>query len=279
MSIKYEYSGQPHSSPALFLGIILLFFLAGCAGKPWSGEFKKDQFTAYKKMLEGRIKAHTACPSTLDTEVSVTWKTALDTKTFFGYLQLKLPSSVKFVSTNPLGQPLFALVSNGKIFSSVNTLTRQYINGSLTALALRNDIPAELLNGNWGGWLSGRINASDSERIVDVRKDTAGRGLWVITDNPENLMQGKEYILVDPTGDRVLLRILMNTEDTPIARIQYGGWQRSSTCQLPTILAITDLPMGAEVSLHLSDIITDKVFDKDNFTLLPPPGYFIQVFP
>jgi outer membrane lipoprotein-sorting protein len=272
-------NSEEHFSPSLLLGFIIVFFLAGCAGNPWSGEFKKAQIKSYKEMLEGRIKAHSVCPSTLDTEVSVTWKTALDTKTFFGYLQLQLPSSIKFVTTNPLGQPIFALVSDGQMFSSVNTLTRQYINGSLISLALRNDIPMQLLNGNWGGWLSGRISASKSEKIVDVRKDTAGRGLWVITDNPKNLMQGKEYILVDPTGNRVLLRILMNTENDPIARMQYGGWQPGNTCQLPTSLKITDLPMGAEVSLHLSDIITNKVFDKDNFTLFPPPGYFIKAFP
>ena len=271
-------AGLPRFTPAFFLSLSLLFFLAGCAGKPWSGKFGKDEVKTNTSLIDRQIKAHETCPATLDAEAAVTWKTALGTKAFSGYLQMQLPASVKFVTTNPLGQPLFALVSNGKGFSSVNTLTRQYISGSLTALALRNDIPVELLTGNWGTWLSSRITGSAKEHVTGIRKDTAGRGIWVVVDNPKSFTKGQDYILVDPTGSRVLLRVLMNTAHDPIARIRYGGWQLRDKCELPTEFTISDLPMGAEISLHLSDIITDKVFDKDNFTLMPPPGYFIQVF-
>ncbi len=257
---------------------VILFFLAGCAGKPWSGKFKEDQVKTYKDMVAGEIKAEDSCPSTLDAEVTVNWKTAVDTKTFDGYLQLQLPSSLKFVTTNPLGQPVFALVSDGETYSSVNTISQQYISGSLFSLALRNNIPEQLLTGNWGIWFSGRIAAATGE-IADVRKDSAGRGLWVMVQNPKNKLKGKEYILVDSAKKRPLLRVLTDGDDDTIAQIKYGAWQNSGKCIQPTSFNVTDLPLGAEINMHLSDIITDKVFSKNNFILRPPPGYYIQLLP
>jgi outer membrane lipoprotein-sorting protein len=279
MPIQSEKPGSTRLATLVVFGFIVLFFLAGCAGKPWSGKFEPDQVKSYKTIIEGQIKAGEACPSTLDAEVAVTWKNTLETKAFSGYLQLQLPSSVKFVTTNPLGQTLFALVSDGEAYSTVNAITQQYISGSLSSLAMRNNIPQELLTGNWGTWLSGRIIATDNEEITDVRKDSAGRGLWVIIKKPKDASGNKEYILVDSTGNHPLFRILMNASDDPIAKIQYRDWQQKNRCGQPMTFDITDLPMGAEITLHLSDIITDKVFDKTNFILMPPPGYFIQLLP
>jgi len=279
MSNQSVKIGLLRSKPNFFLAVMLIFFLAGCAEKPWSGKLKENEVKSYKDMIGKQIKAHSTCPSTLDAEVTVTWKTALETKAFSGYLQMKLPSSVKFVTTNPLGQTLFALVSDGKDYNSVNAITQQYISGSLFSLALRNNIPAQLLAGNWATWLSGRIVAADKEKVVDIRKDLSGMGLWVIAKNPKDATGNKDYILVDSTGSRPLLRVLMNGDDAPIARIKYSDWQQRSKCELPTTFDITGLPMGTEIKVHLSDIITDKVFGKQNFILMPPRGYFIQFLP
>jgi outer membrane lipoprotein-sorting protein len=264
--------------PVAFLCLVLLIS-GGCARQPWTDQVNEDQAKAIRNMIQEIQKTDAACSSTLDAEVVVSWKTGMETKAFSGFLQMKQPSSVKFVTTNPLGQTIAALVSDGDSFRSVNTVTRQFLSGSLLNLALRNDIPPELLTGNWGSWLSGRIEIPKSSEIVDIRQDASSRGIWVLLANPKNRLSGKEFVLIDPQMKRPLSRVLMNAEENPIARIEYGDWQKGAGCEQPAHFHITGLSMGAEITIQLSDIITDKVFTEKDFSLSPPPGYFIELRP
>ncbi len=279
MTIHAQKPAAEGFARVLFLGLALLFFLGGCAGKPWSGKFGEGAVKTYMTMVKNKMHADAACSSTLDTEAAITWKTAMKTSAFSGYLQLELPSSIKFVTTNPLGQTLFALVSDGTSYSSVNTISHQYTSGSLSSLALRDNIPEEIVGGNWGTWLSGRIAAPGTEEPSDVRKDATGRGIWVRLEPRKTNTGGKEYVLLDPLRMHPLLRVLLDADGDPIAQIKYGQWQQHTRCEQPLAFDITGLPMGAEITVHLSDIITDKVFSKKNFILMPPPGYYITAYP
>lgn len=265
-------------APVAFFCLVLLIS-GGCARKPWMDPVDDDQAKAIRNMIQEIQKADAACSSTLDAEVIVSWKTGMETKAFSGFLQMKQPSSVKFVTTNPLGQTIAALVSDGESFRSVNTVTRQFLSGGLLNLALRNDIPPELLTGNWGSWLSGRIEIPESSEVTDIRQDASSRGIWVLLANPKNKLSGKEYVLIDPKNKRPLFRVLMTAEENTIARIEYGDWQEGTGCGQPARFHITGLSMGAEITIQLSDIITDKVFTEKDFSLSPPPGYFIELRP
>jgi len=271
-----------HSStglgPVLFLCLALLVS-GGCARDPWTQPVDDNQARMIKDVIQKKITADAACSSTLDAEVTVSMKTVMETKSFSGFLQLKLPSSVKFVTTNPLGQTLLALVSDGQSYRSVNSLDNQFVSGSLSTLAIRNDIPQELLTGKWGIWLSDRIEIPKEAEITDIRQDATARGIWVKLANTKIKEGGLEYILIDPTGGRPLLRLLMDAEDNPIARIEYGDWQQNLKCEQPTTFHITGLSKGVEITIHLADIITDKIFTERDFSLRPPPGYFIELRP
>ena len=262
----------------VFLLCLALLFLGSCAREPWTQPVDDKQAQAIRDMLREKVKTDAACPSTLDAEVTFSMKTVLDTKAFSGYLQVKLPSSVKFVTTNPLGQTLFALVSDGQSYRSVNTLDNQFVSGSLSSLALRNGLPQELLSGRWGIWLSDRIGIKKDAEITDIRQDATARGIWVKL-TAKDTTDGMEYIMIDPASRRPLLRLLVDAEENPIARIEYSDWQQGSKCGQPTSFHITGLSKGVEITLHLSDIITDKVFTEKDFTLNPPPGYFIKLLP
>ena len=262
----------------VFLLCLVLLLSGGCAREPWTQPVDDKQAQAIRDMLQEKVKTDATCPSTLDAEVTVSMKTVMETKSFAGFLQVKLPSSVKFVSTNPLGQTIFALVSDGQSYRSVNTLDSKFVSGSLSSLALRNDIPQELLTGRWGVWLSDRIEITRAAEITDIRQDATARGIWVKLTS-KDATEGKEYILIDPASKRPLLRLLMDAEENPIARIEYGDWQQGAHCGQPTSFHITGLSKGLEVNVHLADIITNKVLTEKDFTLRPPPGYFIQLFP
>jgi outer membrane lipoprotein-sorting protein len=268
----------PVSGSVFFLCLVLLFS-GGCAREPWTKPVDDNQAQTIRNMIQEKVKADAACSSTLDAEVTVSMKTVMETKSFSGFLQLKLPSSVKFVTTNPLGQTVLALVSDGQSYRTVNTLNTQFISGSLSTLALRNDIPQELLTGRWGIWLSDRIDIPKDTEITDIRQDATARGIWIKLANVKTKGEGPEYILVDPASKRPLLRMLMDAKENPIAMIEYADWQDGPKCGQPATFHITGLSKGVEISIHLADIITDKILTERDFTLRPPPGYFIELRP
>lgn len=230
-------------------------------------------------MIEKKRTADEACSSTLDAEVIVSMKTLMDTKSFSGFLQVKLPSSVKFVTTNPLGQTLFALVSDGQSYRSVNTLESQFVSGGLAALAIRNDLPPELLEGQWGVWLSDRIELPQNAEITDIRQDAGARGVWIRLAKPGNITTVGEYILINPADRRLLARVLMDADENTIARIDYSDWQGGESCGQPTGFHISNVSRGVEITIHLSGLITNKILTERDFSLRPPPGYFIKLLP
>jgi outer membrane lipoprotein-sorting protein len=278
MSLLSQNHFSKDFSPVLFLCLVLLLS-GGCARDPWTRPVDDNQARLIKDVIQKKMAADAACPSTLDAEITVSIKTVMETKSFSGFLQLKLPSSLKFVTTNPLGQTVLALVSDGKSFRSVNTLDNQFISGSLSTMAIRNDIPQELLTGRWGIWLSDRIEIPTGSEITDILQDETARGIWVKFANTKIKASGQEYILIDPASGRPLLRLLMDAKETPVARIEYGDWQQNLKCEQPTTFHITGLSKGAEITIHLSDIITDKILTERDFILRPPPGYFIELRP
>jgi outer membrane lipoprotein-sorting protein len=260
--------------PVAFLCLTLLIS-GGCATKLWTDPVDEGQSQSIRGMIMDIQKADAANPATLDAEVIVSWKTGMEAKSFSGFLQVKRPSSIKFVTTNPLGQTVTALVSDGESYRSINTITKQFTTGGLSSLALQNDIPPEFLAGNWGSWLNGRMDTPKSVEITEIRQDALNRGIWVMLANPANKLSGKEYVLVDLKDKHPLLRVVMNAAEKPIAQIEYGDWQQGQ----PARFHITGLPMGAEITMQFTDIITDKILTEKDFSLKPPPGYFIELRP
>lgn len=269
----------PGCSGPLALLCLVLALSAGCARQPWTRPVDDNQAKAVRTLVEEKRTADAACSSTLDAEVTVSMKTLMDTKSLSGFLQLKFPSSVKFVTTNPLGQAILVLVSDGKSFRSVNTLENQFVSGGLHALAIRNDLPPELVTGQWGLWLTGRIETPEDGVIAEVLQDAAARGIWVKIVDPRDEEKGADYILINPEKGRVLARLLTDADGNSIARIDYSDWQGEQKCQQPATFLITSVSKGAEISLHLSGILTDKELTEKNFSLRPPPGYFIKLLP
>ena len=71
---------------------------------------------------------------------------------------------------------------------------------------------------------------------------------------------------------------LFNEKTTSIIMPQLVPWQSVGGCLQPMKIYISDLPMGAEAVLELSDMQAAN-FKKDNFNLYIPPGYRRQFLP
>lgn len=268
-----------HSLPsAILLCCFLLIFEAGCARKPWKSDIGPDNSRAAEQVFRTMQKRDASCLPCLDGDAVVTMENHLETKALSGYIQCMLPDSVKFIASNPLGQPLFALTSDGARFQSLNTTARKYTAGSLESYALLHDIPPAFFSGSWGEWLTGRIDQGRQDSL-SFQSDEESRGIWVSFTKKTGGSETTTHLLIDTQKALLLARILEDAKGKILAEINYDEWQDVGGCRQPGLIAMNQLAFGGQVSLKLSDIGTNELCRERDFVLPVPAGYARQFLP
>lgn len=282
---------------AIILFISLTLF--GCAGKPWTDPVGEKDRESFETLFYEMHKRDSQCACCLETEITLSWNTPMEKKAMAGHLQIMAPSAIKFIMSNPLGQPLYALVSNGNTFQAVNTVTRKYQRGSFDSLMLRYEAPRPLLSSNWVSFLTGRLQMSNPQ-ITEIRNDREKRGVWVTIHYRDGGREKMNHLLIDPVGKKLVKRVLVekqvkkggyemggeeavsskrNVIEKTVAVINYNNWLSKSNCPVPTNIQITESSFDSELNILLSKITTDAELTSDDFKIKPPPGYFQQFLP
>ncbi len=256
-----------YMKPVLLL-LLAAFFLNGCASKPWKEPLGNTEADSARHLVDSLVARDSACGGTLEGDVLIFYQNPFEKRAFSGFLQFSMPSSYKFVMTNPFGQPMLVIAGDRDSFQAINTLEKKYVSGSLRSFGLRNDIHADLLNSDWGSWLTGR-NQLSSQAITDFRDDRDSRGIWLTFKNKEQ--SGVYHVLLDTVKKVFLVRILENVHGKEIAKITYDDWMTLGKCKQPLDINIAGLDYGTDLHLKLSNVLlTDE---KKTFRLRPPPGY------
>jgi hypothetical protein len=268
----------------LFVWPVMLFVLApiliaGCGGRPWTDPLKTDEADAAAELIDSLTLRDTMCGKTLEADLSLFYENPLGKKALSGFLQFSLPSSYKFVMTNPFGQPVLAIAGNEQSFQAINTGLKKYMEGSIRSFGLRNKIPAQFLGGSWGNWLTGR-NQFTSQAITDIRHDRDTRGLWITFQAENNIQPATHHLLLAPEDKLILAHIIEDGKGKTVADIKYGNWIPQGECRQPQEIDITGLGYGTNIRIKLSDVlVSDKV---ESFRLPIPPdaaGYIKQYLP
>ncbi len=258
----------------VLLLLLVSFFLAGCAKKPWQEPLGDAEADSVRQLVDTLVAQDAVCGKTLEGDLLLFYRNPFEKKALSGFLQFSLPSSYKFVMTNPFGQPILVIAGDQIAFQAVNTLEKKYLSGSLRSFGLRNDIPGNLLEGDWGSWLTGRSNLS-SQAITDIRDDRDSRGIWLTFKSKEQ--GGVCHLLFDRDKKVFLVRLLENGNGREIAKITYDNWVTLGKCKQPLDIKITGLDYGTDIHIKLSNVlITDE---KETFRLRPPAGYVQQYMP
>lgn len=275
MTRSIRHKQLPWSSCLLIWLSLLL--LSGCARPPWGIPVDEERRSLLIAGYERHLQQARRCGNEFDGEVVLHWRTRLDTVSLNGYYQIMSPSYLRLTVANPLGQPLVILAANGSSYQVLQTAKRMYYAGSLRSYGARNRIPAPFLSGPWFDWLTGRP-ISTAARIGDIRDDSGARGVWfsLVTDDDRAVVL--EHILVEPTGGRLLERLVVNEHDEMQARVSYDNWQQVEQCFLPLHISITGLSFGAEAQIRFSEVRSAPLTLSD-FTLPVPPGYLRQLMP
>lgn len=270
---------QANAAPCHLLLILLVLLLNGCAGRPWTSPVADNETVVITRTFEEMQERDASCFSSLDAKATLSWETPGKDRSVAGFFQLMLPTSVKFVVINPLGQPLYALVSDdGQAFQSINTSLKQHISGKISSLARQYRIPESLLSDNWGYWLTGRLHEKGA-RIEAIRRDGSGRGVWITVRYQDGGALGKSHLLIQPTTRQLLARILVDRQGETIAAISYDQRMGEDACAPISRITITDLPYGSKLSIDLAEILTDRSFSAANFRLKVPADYTNEELP
>ncbi len=263
----------------LFTCFFLFFTISGCANKQWRDPIGENEDKSIRELLQNEQEKRKVCSTSIDAELTTTWVSKLSDDGFLkGYIQIFLPSSIKIVALNPLGQPLFAFATDGKKFQSINAVKGVYKYGRLARFVEIYKVPDQILDGDWGQWLTGSINFGD-EQLKELRHDVSSRGIWLTVENEKDKATLKEHLLYDPTQRLLLQRVILNQKENEVATIDYTGWQNQKTCRLPTNIQVSGVSFGTTINLEMQDFLTNQSFDNETFYLRLPEGYVQQKYP
>jgi len=254
--------------------LVAVFVLSGCASKPWTDPLQEAEVDDVAHQVDAFVARDAVCGATLEGDLVLFYQTPVTKKALSGYLRFSMPASYNFVMTNPLGQPVLAIVGDQRSFQAINTMEKKFMAGSLRSFGLRNKVPDYLLNGNWGSWLTGR-NLLGGQAITEIRNDKEARGVWLTFQN--TAQGGVSHLLLDRDQGVVLTRILDDEKGRTLARISYDNWISMGECKQPLDINVAGLEYGTEVHLTLSNVLlTDK---KRSYHLQPPADYLRQYMP
>ncbi len=264
----------PVAGRHVLLWLFFALLLAGCAKKPWTEPLRESETDSVSQLVDSLAARDAACGDTLVGDIILFYQNPFEKKALDGFLQFSMPSSYKFVMTNPFGQPVLIIAGDQVSFEAINTLEKEYFKGSLRSFGLRNNIPGYFLKSNWGSLLTGR-NKLSSKSITDIRGDRDSRGIWLTFQNKEQ--KGFNHLLLDRNQEVYPVRILEDGKGKEIAKITYSNWVTMGQCRQPQEINITGLDYGTDIQIKLSDVLITN--EKRTYKLSPPPGYFQQYLP
>lgn len=256
------------------LPVLILFMLTGCATKPWQDTLSDDGRGPMLDVLEEIIERQAYRPRCFDADVTIFLTSYVKDRAASGYTQVMAPDTVKFVTSNPFGQPVFAFVGDQKNFQYVNTLNRTYLDGDINAFASIYEIPVEDFSGAWGDWLSGRIPENITD-IVEMRVDYSEQGVWVEYAPPGEITPTAtkhEHLLINTEQKMLVARTLTDHNGKIIARIDYFNRSAPPLSQ-PQTLKVSQLSYGAELEINFSNVLPMESCESQDFFIKRPAGY------
>jgi len=258
--------------------LVLFFLVSGCAQKQWRDPLGEKEQKSARKLISEQLEKHRNCTSSIDAEISATWESRIGNGGLNGYLKILLPSSVKVIALNPLGQPLYAFATDGTTFQTINATGQVYKYGKVASFVEKHSVPENLFHGEWGQWLTGTLGLKNKQsgRLL---QDAASRGIWLALELKESEAFTHEYLLFDTTGKRLLERVAIDKYGNESDRIIYKQWTEVDKCPLPAAMEIQGTSYGATIQITLKNILIDGKFSKEQFPLQPPSGYLRKFYP
>ncbi len=263
------------SRPLFFLfGLIVL---SGCGHHiPATNPLNQNQLETALPLLKDQLILQTKnCSKSWDANLEVELQATGKNQKFSGYLKIQEPSSIKFIASNPFGQPLVALTTNGEYFRFLDVINRQFSHGRTLSYALYSDIAPQFVSGQWGNWLAARL-PDFGENGFELFETSEIQGFWIKQHSTKNTTH---FYLWDAQQKRIKQYLLLDDNERLLAKFDYSNYIDIGQCQQPKTISITELPFGSKIQIHLDRIQTTIPMNKKDLLLKPPSHYTIKIIP
>lgn len=268
--MQFGTTESKHPGWELLFLLLFILTLSSCAKTPWTSLLEGEQKSGVETSYMNFTASQHVCRPSWDAEVEIRWTSSVRNFSFSGYCRMLEPAFLKFIVSNPLGQPLRVTATNGTNYRDIDTLERSIVTGGLRSWAVRHDLPLNLVKGNWLDWISGRSSATVGQ-IAEMRLDSQNRGAWLSMAGADS-EEIEEHILFDWENNKLIERILLDERNRPFATLAYIEWQEIDQCLYPVALSIDGLPLGGQVDLSFTDIRQSE-FEPADFNVDIPRGF------
>ena len=278
--------------------LLPVIFIQGCAGpilQTYPAD-PKEIATVTEVFLSFRKLSDEVCICCLDAEAD----TSLSVSGWFhdhtgklsGYLQAMEPGYLRFVALNPLGQPWYILVTDGKIFKSLNVFEEKAYSGSVQSETYGKFAPAGFEPGFSYYWLTGKLQPGDMQ-IRSVMHDREKDAFWLHIIHANGAAES--MILFDPDEQLILRHVLQDERGKHLADVVYAEYQPLNGegsrdlrgvppenpasasaeyfCRVPGRITISSRAGSEKIEVKLHSFIENVQFSADDFSLEIPDNF------
>ncbi len=270
-----------HRLPSIVLLSVSLVFIQGCA-RPILQTYpasRHDIELATEAFLRHQKLHAEVCSCCLDAEAD----TALSVSGWFrdhtgklsGYLQAMEPGYIKFVALNPLGQPLFILVTNGKTFKSLNVIEAKAYMGSVHSETFKRFTPFGFEPEYSYYWLTGRLPPGDMQ-IKKVMRDRQQQKFWLQINHSDSSMDS--MVLFDPESMVIMRHVLRDERGDHLLDIHYSDYLQFAEnlsspvsevdrelCRIPAGITVSSKGGSEKIELKLHSFFSEANFSAADF--------------
>lgn len=239
-------------------------------------------FTRFQEISEASCSC--CLDAEADAELVVSGWFSEHTGKLSGYLQAMAPGYVKYVTLNPLGQPLLIFVTDGKTFKSLNVYKEKAYFGSVYSEAYRSFVPEGFVPGFSYYWLTGRLQPGDWQ-IREISRAGDQDAFWLQAYPAGSSIES--MILFEPDNLVVLRHVLRGDRKEHLLDIRYGEHQelgvdssrddKTLLCRIPARVIVSSGKETEKITIALHSFLRDvhlsaadfQVDIPDNFEKLP----------
>ncbi len=263
-----------------YLCLILLLVLSGCSSLPVGLPLAQEEYDISLGQFKKMIADQAQCPSSLDADVSISFRKVVNAGTISGYLQGKAPSFLRFEGVNPLGMTEIIAGTDGEGFQLINVRQKKIYTGKTSAEKIQRYAGGEFSLQTSYYWLIGRVPPGPLS-ISDLRRDPEGNGYWadIVYEN----WQTRSMVLFSSSEGVVLQNIVSGKKGDVLARFVYEydtaaidtdasfqgeGYQ----CRYPRSIIIDENANGI-ISIQFKKTYFNVEFEPSDFDMVIPKGF------
>jgi len=209
-----------------------------------------------------------------------------------GYLQAMEPSYIKFVAVNPLGQPLYILVTSGEMFQSLNVFEKKVYAGSVHSEMYKKFVPPGFEPEFFYYWLTGRLRPGEPE-IQAVMRARQQDAFWLQIKHA--FSSTDSMVLFNPADQVILRHVLRDERGGHLVDMLYADYQglpgkesqdtgtdpaavpgsaiEKELCRVPTRIVFSSNRDAEKIEIKLHSFLEKADFTAADF-YLEIPGSF-----